>query len=1298
MLTKDIHGKTLSSTFDSKIVSPSQRLKPKVVVNWLESKNITGLSSSVDANNQHVSTDQGDLGYYFSPEQAVNGYERQSFTWAVAGAKDKNGSVIRADGNWFVMPNDLDDDYEFGWWSGSVSTSSVHATYGGYEFANNPTVTFTFDDRACNMIKVFTSEFYGQVHTYRLTVKSNDAGVPDPLYSEVITISEDEYSYSHYLPASVGHETINEVEIEVLSTRNPVDYARVQEVNVMYQTDISNDIISADIDFTRDLHVTELPIAGSGNNTVSLNIDNTDKDYSVFNSSSTYGQYMKKNVSIETALGWQIKKSDSLYIESNLRASLSNSATTISVDNAIEFPDGGSGDEYVMIIDPDNYTREYVLISSKNDTYTLTAAERGYNNSIARSHAAGTKVVFETYEYPTAVKSYVDEWSSATGSMAVSASSTDFNKFASEKVITNGFFMEGVTTADAVQSLMMNVNFPKADIKSLNTFDRSARYKEAILHLNFSESVADRDGTTIPVKNGLRGRFFALPAGRYNKVKDIIADALDRQLSDLEKAMGDIAFTLPDYTFNSADNAYTAGLALDIVDFSFTDANGETISDYYNMVFDGYYVPPDSGDQILAVGIAHGGVRLYLEDTLILDEYVAHPVGIGVYSDLESEIVNLVAGKPYKLRIEAYHTVSTNGNDEFSMYLQYAIGSDPLSSVPAENCYTMAALDRIGSKDAPYTAGSTDRNKTTNDGIYIGEANVNSSGGLTSDPENKSVRFTSDKYMRLPYDLSWDLNNSTSENYTGQWSFELYIKPNSSGFSSDYAYLSSFNDSSTPTAGFEFYNSSTANGFKMITSSGTEYVESSGPLEASAWSHIVVTFDGSDLKYYINGVLEDTLSVVGSIASWNNCDIAFGGRNAYYLIGTGEVSPVSLKDFFCDQFLIYKKTLTASEVGNRYTEAVMQPLATYPFLYGNESSIKDIIEQVTLADLGRFYIDEENKARYEHFYAFFESSIDQHANTQVTIDDDTNIIDASYNVQLQANKVVVKIAGLSSNLVGVQSLWRADSPTTLAVVNLESNLSASANVMTVSSTTDPPFFKAGYLVIDSEIIKYSSKSDNTFGGLERGQFGTDAVSHSANTAVREARYWDLKYDKAPAFEVKDPFITGIRFEYPPEIDILKWNPEAYGAELVISANVNVDKGTFVFAEGTDPVTEKVAFTAVSGTPVLLTEQKSQIKEQSANLSENIRLYGLKEVVIENPFITDFDHGQKIANFIISKMSDPVPVLNLNTLLTPKVMTGDRIKITSLDAFDIINGEYWVTSKRVSYSDSPSQSLMLRKVV
>ena len=89
---------------------------------------------------------------------------------------------------------------------------------------------------------------------------------------------------------------------------------------------------------------------------------------------------------------------------------------------------------------------------------------------------------------------------------------------------------------------------------------------------------------------------------------------------------------------------------------------------------------------------------------------------------------------------------------------------------------------------------------------------------------------------------------------------------------------------------------------------------------------------------------------------------------------------------------------------------------------------------------------------------------------------------------------------------------------------------------------------------------------------------------------------------------------------------------------------------------------------------------------------------MKEIIIENPFITNLDHAKRLANFIISKMSDPVPILNLNILTVPKLQLGDRIRISTMDSFDIINGDYWVISSEFSYDKSLSQSIVIRKVI
>lgn len=1298
MLTKDIYNNTLTSTFTSKTSAASQRLKPKVVIDWMDSRHLTNLTASTT--DAHSSNSQGDSGYFFAPKQAVNGIERQSYTWGVAGAKDANGKVIRADGNWFAMPSDNSDNYEFGWWSGTASTANTHSTYSGYEFASNPTVSFEFDSRRCNIVRVVTSEYYGQIDTYRVTVRSNDSGAADPVYTAVGTIADGSYYRDHVIAPEASTQTIYRVEIEVITTKNPEDFARIQEVNILLKEDISDFVIDYSSSKIRDLHQTSLPIGGSSSGGLNFTFDNAGKDFNIYGSSSTYGPLMKKDLKIYATTGWQIVKSPYDYIDKTLRSALNASDTSISVDNVDDLPDGGAGNYFVMIIEPDSSNQEYVLCSGTTGTYTINVVERGYNNSVARTHAVDSLIRFETFEYPAFMESYIDEWSSSSQNMTVAANAIDWTKFMSEKVVSRGFFLDKTTVSDACESLLMMTNFPKADIDSINRFDISAAKGESILHFDFNEETRDRSNNTITVSDGLRGRFFSMPSDALNQVKDIKADALDRKLTELEKALGVTVSISPDFVGNSSNISSNTSLAVDLQNFTYTDNGGETVSTYYNGVFDGFYIPIETGDQLLSVDISHGGVRIYLDDTLILNEWRNHVTNPATPETVQSDLVNLTAGRAYKIRIEFFHTKAFVSGENFSMALNYQLDGGSVSPVLASDCRTISVLDKIGSRDASYqalTSGSPtpDRNKQSNYALYLGGGEIGLEGGLVSSEQNYSCLLGSNKYIRLPYDSSWNVMNSSSNNYTGEWSFEMYIKP-TAAFSGDGEYLSTWANAS-PTAGFEFYSNAASNGFKVITSSGTESVSSTTSLSTSAWSHIATTFDGTTLSYYVNGVLEDSTALSGTIADWSGSDATFGGRGASFTELVGETAPSTIRDIYFDEFLIYRKAMSASEIADRYTEAVMQPLTIYPFLYGNEASIREIADQITLADLGRLYLDEENKARYEHFYRFFEPSIDQHANTQVSINDDNHIISADYNVQLQANRVVVKIAGLSSNLVGVQGLWRAEDPTTLAVVNLEESLTDSDVSMYVSTTTNPPFFKTGYLVIDDEIIKYTNKTPNSFLTLERGQFGTTAAAHTANTAVREARYWDLTYDKAPAYQVKNPFITGIRFEEPDRIDILKWVAGNYGAELIIAANATVDKNTVVFAEGTNPLTQKVAFTSVAGIPVVLTEQSSQIKEQVAELEDNIRLYGLKEVVIENIFITDFDHGQKIANFIIEKMGDPVPILTISTVPTPQVKVGDRIRITELDAFDIINGDYWVLSRDYTFSTSPSQTMMLRKV-
>jgi hypothetical protein len=62
------------------------------------------------------------------------------------------------------------------------------------------------------------------------------------------------------------------------------------------------------------------------------------------------------------------------------------------------------------------------------------------------------------------------------------------------------------------------------------------------------------------------------------------------------------------------------------------------------------------------------------------------------------------------------------------------------------------------------------------------------------------------------------------------------------------------------------------------------------------------------------------------------------------------------------------------------------------------------------------------------------------------------------------------------------------------------------------------------------------------------------------------------------------------------------------------------------------------------------------------------------------------------------MSEPVPVLNLTIMPLPKLQLGDRIRISSMDSFDIIDGDYWVISADFSFNGGATQSIVARKVV
>jgi len=1294
MLTKDINGKTLSTNFQSAINAYAQKVKPKVVITFLDSRHLDNLT--IATNDSYASNTKGTrpdqlagntslCGYFFTPQQSVNGLQRQAFTWAIANEKDSNGKIIRADGNWHAMPNDLSDNYEFGWRSNSVSTNSAYVD-GGYSFTTNPYVEYSFTQRKVNKVRIVTSEFYGKISCYKVDFYNNTYSL---FHTSNGTIGKDEYYKDHILPTSAVTDMVDKIRVTIYSTQNKQDNARINETIPLYEVDVTDYVVSHSIDRTGELWENSIPIAGTGSSSASISLDNTTKIFNPFDDTSTYGKYMKKDLKVNIYNGWRIIKTDEIQISNELKVAMNTSVTSMTLSDASYFPQGNSTNYFTAIIDPGTDSREVVLYSSRTDK-VVTIVERGYAGTTAKSHSVNAVVVVDPYEYVNGGEFYIDEWSGGS-SMEVSVRCLDKTKFLTEKQITTGFYLQNLTVGDAVENLLMQTNISKNEFTQIVPYSLYSK-KNAIASYSFSSPIW-RDEDAVTPGNGLRARIWKIESGKENEVKDIKADALDVQLSDYDKAMGSKAYIPPSYTsYSTVDtsvNGFSSNtaLAVNISNFSFTkDSN--TYSEYFNGVIDGYYIPTASGDQSFELLTASSGVRMYLDDTIIIDYWngaapASSPRSLTSY-DYMGRYLDLDANVPYKIRIEFYHSEGIiDSGFAFSLDLKQKASGGSYAGVTTASCRTVVAEDSSGCRNVTFTSSAKNRNHYRNNGLYINSPTIDTASGLVSEPNNKSVLLSTTSSIRIPYDESLNLGNSSSSQYTNEFTYEAYVKFNNGAFTGDGTYLTNETVVSSVNYGFSFFYNNSAHGFTMHTGSGSKTVSSNTGIDTDKWDHICVTYKDSKLKYYHDGVLVDTET---NVTASN-----FG-------VGNIEIGNAS-KGFYIDEFAIYNKALDAETIKNRWFSTQIRPITVFPHLYGNDQSAKEIVDAISLADFGRFYANEEDKFQYNHFYRYFEPSITQHSSIQKTISSNSHIVSGDYNVQLQSNKITISVTEQNPLVSNRQGIWTATpDPATLGVVRLTDGIDSNDTVLLVSTTNDPPFPSSGYLKIDDEVMKYTSISSNSFAGIERGQFDTEATDHYTNDLVREARYYEISYDNAPAFNIQQPFITAISNTSPAEIEIVKFSTSSYTAQLLLAASSSVNEGGLAFIQGNNVLTGEQDYTAIAGTPIIKQESSNLIKKQSAELSSDIKKYGLKEVVIDNEYIYSAAKAQEIADFLISKFSEPVPVLNIQTIAIPTLQIGDRIRISNLESLGIIDTDYWVVSHSLSVGDTLDHSITLRKVI
>jgi len=550
----------------------------------------------------------------------------------------------------------------------------------------------------------------------------------------------------------------------------------------------------------------------------------------------------------------------------------------------------------------------------------------------------------------------------------------------------------------------------------------------------------------------------------------------------------------------------------------------------------------------------------------------------------------------------------------------------------------------------------------------------------------------------VPYDASYNLALSTSDNYTGEYSIEVLAQFDDP-IGGKGVYAGNIDNADDATKGIGLFHTSAANGVYLRDGSATLTVSNdvTTDFSSSKWTHVVATYDGTTLKYYINGALIGSTTGSGH-TSWASQSFKIGKS-------TDDSSGSSVDYYFdgnFDECALYNKALTADEVLENYYVINMKEIPIYDHLFGDETDIFNLMQDISTADLGMFWFDEYNKFNYHHYNRFYETFIDQHAVVQKSISDELFIVAGSTPIDLQANKVTIIISNPMLEAVGRQGIWRAPSPTTMTVAGLTGNMDATQTSVSVTTTDgEYPWYDSAYFKIDNEIMQYNSKTSHSFEGVKRGLFGTVADTHTAivsgvTTKVRETKYFSLKYSQAPALDVRYPLIAIIDFESPTLGYIDVWEPTPFGGELVISATNDVEIGDLVYVEGKNAILGLDYFASVAGIPINFKSSSEQVVEQSESNHPSIKKYGLKSIEIANKFITSATWADTLAKFIRDKFQDVIMVLSVDIAGIPQLQLGDRVKVDAFDNLSIANKEYWVIEISNSFDGHLKQQLQLRE--
>lgn len=253
-------------------------------------------------------------------------------------------------------------------------------------------------------------------------------------------------------------------------------------------------------------------------------------------------------------------------------------------------------------------------------------------------------------------------------------------------------------------------------------------------------------------------------------------------------------------------------------------------------------------------------------------------LGSGIYT---SEIIDA-------FDTNTWQNLSWQPQDEYSFTLpnnKQTVDTGAAGVVNMSGNQLLLHFDEAGSAISDFSGSGNNGsgvNTSLTTGQFEGAVSLNGSNSYIQIPDSSSLNPTSE--ISIEAWVKWNINPSTGS----QWA--QIINKN---VDNHYQIQHNYNNSA-----FEF---------ALRTNVNRRYVLSTTAPQQGTWYHIVGTYNGASLRIYVNGTLENAVSLSGTITN-STTPVRIGSRTSGDRFFNGDI----------DELALYNRALTPSEISTRY--------------------------------------------------------------------------------------------------------------------------------------------------------------------------------------------------------------------------------------------------------------------------------------------------------------------------------------------------------------------------------------------